>query len=217
MARIGIFIDGMGRSIPATFREKIVSVIRELPEVAFSVEEEDLTSPEALRRMAEHLKAEGVDRVVILGGSPKIYETSFRKFGYPISLNPYLLAVANLKEQALQTTANEEEAIEKARKLMIKAIHVASSSNPIESQSLPLKPETLIIGGGITGISIALTLARSGIQVYLMEKGKSLGGKAMELRTFYNRPEEVQKWMEERISEVRRNSRITVLSETELK
>ncbi len=217
MARIGIFIDGMGGSIPATFREKIVSAIRGLPEIVFSVEEEDLTSPEALRRMAEHLKAGGVDRAVILGGSPKIYETSFHKFGYPFSLNPYLFAVANLREQALQAMANEEEAIQKALKMIIKAVRMASSSGPIEARSLPLKPEVLVIGGGITGISIALTLARSGIQVCLLERGKSLGGKALELRKFYNRPEEVQKWVEEKISEVRRNPRITLLSETELK
>jgi len=217
MARIGIFIDGMGGAVSATFREKIVSVIRGLPEIAFSVEEEDLTSPGALQRMAEHLRTGGVDRVVILGGSPRLYETSFHKFGYPIPLNPYLLTVANLKEEALGTMTNEEEAIEKTRRMMIKAIHLASSSNPIESRSLPLTPETLVIGGGITGITIALALARSGIQVYLLEKGKRLGGKVLELRKFYNRPEEVQKWVEEKVSEVRRNSRITVLSETELK
>lgn len=217
MTRIGIFIDAMRGSIPATFREKIVSSIQGLPEIAFSVEEEDLTSPYALARMAEHLKAGEADRFVILGGSPKIYETSFRKFGYSFSVNPYLFTVANLREQTLSAMADEEDAIEKARKILIKAIRMASSSIPIEARSLPLKPEALVIGGGIIGISIALALAHSGIQVCLLEKGKSLGGRVLELRKFYNRPEEVQKWVEEKISEVRRNSRITVLIETELK
>ena len=175
MTRIGIFIDTMQGSIPAAFREKIVSAIRGLPEIAFAVEEEDLASPHALARMAERLKAGEADRFLILGGSPKIYETSFHKFGYAFSVNPYLFTVANLREQALRAMANEEDAIDKAQKILIKAIHMASSSGPIEARSLPLKPEALVIGGGMVGITVAQALATFGIHVTLVEKGKCLG------------------------------------------
>jgi heterodisulfide reductase subunit A-like polyferredoxin len=217
MARIGIFIDAMQGSVPAAFREKVLSAVRGFPEVRFIVEEEDLTSPPALGRMAERLKAGEAERFLILGGSPKKYETSFRKFGHASSLNPYLFTVANLREEALLAQANEEDAVEKAGKIATKAIRMASLAGPIEAQSLPLKPEALVIGGGIAGISTALALAQSGIYVFLVEKGKTLGGKASELKTFYNRPDRVQEWMEAKIAEVSGNPRIELLLETELK
>jgi len=61
----------------------------------------------------------------------------------------------------------------------------------IETQSIPLKPEVLVLGGGIVGISISQSLAQAGMHVTRLER-EDLGGKALELRTFYNRPGEVE-------------------------
>ena len=80
-----------------------------------------------------------------------------------------------------------------------------SASNPMETRSILLKPEALVLGGGIVGISIAQSLAGAGIHVTLLEKGDHLGGKALELRTFYNRSEDVRKWIDERTSEIKKN------------
>ncbi len=217
MVRIGIFIDALQGSIPVSFREKIAAHVQTLPNIVFSSEEEDFTSSEGINRMADRLQAGGVDRIVIIGGSPKIYETSFHKLKYRLPLNPYLFAVANVREQALWSMADEETALEKAKTIIDKTIRMVSNSKPIDAQSLPLKPEVLVLGGGIVGISIAQALARSGIHVVLLEKEPLLGGKAMELRKFYNRPEEVQKWMEERVSEVNKTPNITLFTHAELK
>ena len=75
----------------------------------------------------------------------------------------------------------------------------------------------MIVGGGITGISIAQELAKSGIHVFLLEKGTHLGGRALELRRFYNRPFEVQKWVDEKINGVKNDPQITLITQTELK
>jgi heterodisulfide reductase subunit A len=190
---------------------------KDLPDVTFCVEEENLTSSEALHRMARELKEKGVDRVVIIGGSPKIYETSFLKWSTPFPLNPYLFAVANVREQALWTMADEEAALGRARRIVEKTVRMVTGTNPIEGQSLALKHEALVIGGGIVGLSIASALAQSGIHVSLLEKGKTLGGRTSELRRFYNRPEEVRQWMEAKISEVEKNSNITLLTRSRLK
>jgi len=217
MARIGIFIDALKGSIPSSFREKMAAHVQGLPDIVFCIEEENLFSSGGLERMAKRLEAEEVDRVVIIGGSPKIYETSFHKWGYPLSLNPYLFAVANVREQALWAMVDEEAALERAKITITKTICMASTSKPIEAQSLPLKPEVLVLGGGITGISITLALAKSGIHVTLLEKGKSLGGRASELRRFYNRPEEVKKWIEQKVSEIHQIPNITLITQAELK
>jgi len=217
MVRIGIFIDTLQGSIPASFRKRITTTIQRLPNIAFCIEEENLTSPQGLERMSKRLKEGGVERVVIIGGSPKIYETSFHKWGYPLPLNPYLFAVANVREQVLWAIMDEDAALEKAMVIITKTIRMVSSSQPIEAQSLSLKPEVLVIGGGIVGISIAQELANSKAQVILLEKGKSLGGKVFELRKFYDRPVEVQKWIDEKVSEVHKTPNITVFTQAELK
>jgi heterodisulfide reductase subunit A-like polyferredoxin len=217
MVRIGVVIDAMQGSIPASFQKKISDYVQKLPETAFCLEEENFASSDALNRMGKRLEAGGCDGVVIIGGSPKLYETSFQKLRHPLPLNPYLFAVANIREQGLWLMGEEEAALGKAKTIISKAIRAVSNSKPIEAQSLPLKPEALILGGGVTGISIAQELAKSGIHVFLVEKGTHLGGKALELRKFYDRPLEVQKWMDEKVSEVKKNPQITLFSQTELK
>jgi heterodisulfide reductase subunit A-like polyferredoxin len=216
MARIGIFIDALQGSITTPFREKLASYAKGLPGVAYCLEEEHLTSSDGLNRMAKRLESGEVDRVLIVGGSPKLYEVSFQKWSYPYPLNPYLFAVANVREQILWTMG-EEVALEKAKAVISKMIRTVSATQPIETQSLPLKPDVLVIGGGITGISIAQALAKSGVHVFLLEKGSQLGGRVLELQTFYNRPERVRQWIEEKILEVSRTPNITLLTQAELK
>ena len=217
MPRVGIFIDALQGSIPAAFREKISDYVKQIPEIAFCIEEENLTSSDALNRMGKRLETGGIEGVVIIGGSPKRYEASFQKWRHPLPFNPYLFAVANIREQALWMMSDEGAALERAKATISKTIRSISNANPIEAQSVPLKPEVLILGGGITGISIAQELAKSGIHVFLLEKGTHLGGRTLELRKFYNRPLEVQKWMDERISEVKNDPQITLFTRAELK
>jgi len=217
MTRIGVFTDALKGSIPVSFRENITAMIQRFPDIVFCIEEEDLTSPEALERMAKRLEAGKLDRVVIIGGSPKIYEISFHKWGHALPFNPYLFSVANVREQALWAMVDEGAALERTNRIITKTIRMASTAKPIETQFLPLEPEVLVLGGGITGISIAQALANSGIHVALVEKAKGLGGRASELRRFYDRPEEVQKWIEEKVSEIHRTPNITVITQGELK
>jgi len=217
MARIGIFMDALKGSIPLPFRERIALMIGGLPDIGFCLQDEDLASPGGLERMAKRLEKGDVERVVVIGGNPKFYESSFLKLGISAAMNPYLFSVANIRDQALLMETDAEGALEKAKEIMMKAVRMASLLKPIETDSLPLKPEVLVLGGGIVGISISLELARSGIRVVLVEKGERLGGRALELRTFYNRPVEVHKWIDEKISEVNKTSNITVLTQAELK
>jgi heterodisulfide reductase subunit A len=91
------------------------------------------------------------------------------------------------------------------------------ASHPVQTQTIPVKPEALVLGSGIVGISIAQSLAQAGIDVTLVEKGEQCGGRAFELRTLYNRPEEVQKWIEEKVVAIKRNPRITLMTRSELR
>jgi heterodisulfide reductase subunit A-like polyferredoxin len=217
MPRIGILIDALQGSIPASFRQKISAYVRKLPETAFCLEEENLVSPDALSRIGKRLETERVEGVIVAGGSPRLYETSFQKWRHPLPFNPYLYAVANIREQALWVTSDEGAALEKAKAIISKTIRGLLNGQSIEAQSLPLKPGVLILGGGITGMSVAQELSNSGMDVFLVEKETRLGGRALELRKFYNRPFEVRKWMDEKISAVEHDHQITLFTRSELK
>ena len=217
MPQIGILIDALQGSIPVSFLEKISDYVRKLPEIAFCLEEDNLASSDALNRIGKRLETAAVEKIVIVGGSPKLYENSFQRLRHPLPFNPYLFAVANIREQALWTMSDERAALERAKTIISKTIRAITNAKPIETQSLPLKPEVLVLGGGITGISIAQELAQSGIHVFLLEKGTDLGGRSLELHRFYNRPGEVQKWMDEKISGVKNNPQITLFTRSELK
>jgi heterodisulfide reductase subunit A2 len=217
MARIGVFIDGLQGSIPSPFRKKIADMVREQPQVVFCAEEEDLASREGLERMSRHLDREKVDRVLVLGGSPRRYETSFHRWGAPSPLNPYLFSIASIQEQGLRVGVDEQEALESVRKIIFKNIRVASALRPIEGEVLSLKPDVLVIGGGAVGISISRALATVGFHVTLIEKSDSLGGNALSLWGSFSGPEDVQAWLTDQLFELRQNPNITLLTRTELK
>lgn len=207
MARIGILIDTLQGSIPASFQEKLSAYVKTFPDVAFCLKEDDLTSSNALSRINQYIESSGLDRILIIGGSPKNYEVSFQKLKLSLPLNPYLFSVANIREQALWISPNEEIALEGAKGIISKAMLMVKSTKPIPTQSLPLKSEVLILGGGLIGISIALDLAYAGIHVSIIEKEDRLGGKGLE----------ALKWLEEKIYEVEKNPKITVFTQTKLK
>ncbi|MGB9845828.1 MAG: FAD-dependent oxidoreductase, partial [Methanothermobacter tenebrarum] len=215
MSRIGVFIDTMCQTIPIPFREEIGSLLKKIPEISFILEEDDLTSYESIQRMAKRLEDSDVSRVLIIGGSPKIYESSFQKFCYPTSLNPYLFMVANIREQVLWVLP-QKDALERAKDIIQKSIRMLSFLKPIKTEAIPLKPDVLVIGGGISGISTALALAKSGIHVNLIEKDQRLGGYLNELRIFYQDLEDAHKWIEEKISEASKNQNIDILTRGEL-
>lgn len=215
MARIGVFIDTMCQTIPLFLREKLQIILKEIPEINFVIEEDDLTSHDCLQRLAKRLEKGDLDRVLIIGGSPKNYESSFQKFGYPTPLNPYLFSIANIREKALWTLP-QEEAQERLKYLILKSLRTLHHLKPIESETLKLKPEVLIIGGGIAGITTAVSLANAGIHVTLIEKQKSLGGCLIELKIFYQDLEDAHRWVEEKVSEVLRNQNIDIFTQSEL-
>ncbi len=214
MIRIGAFIDTINGTVSISLQEKISSLLRGISEIVFLEIEEDLLSQEGIQRMSKRLEKADIDRVLIIGRSPKVYEISFLKWAFPTPLNPYLFTPVNI--QSLLTIPEEDKVFEETRKAILKGIFKASSSKPIETQSLSLKPEVLVIGGGIAGISVALKLAQAKIHVHLLEKEKSLGGKASGLKIFYNRPEEVQKYVEKKISEISKNPYIHPITEGEV-
>ena len=118
-----------------------------------------------------------LDRVVIASCSPRLHESTFRQMLKSIGINPYLLEMANLREQCSWVHINEPgEATEKALDLVKMAVSRVQLLEPLTEEIFPLTKRTLIIGGGVAGIQAALDLADNGFEVIMVEKKPSIGG-----------------------------------------
>jgi heterodisulfide reductase subunit A-like polyferredoxin len=118
-----------------------------------------------------------LDRIVVASCSPRLHEPTFRKMMQEAGLNPYMLEMANLREQCSWVHMNlPEDATEKAFDLVKMAVARVNLLEPLYEETLPLTKRTLVIGGGVAGIQTALDLADNGYEVVLVEKRSSIGG-----------------------------------------
>ena len=131
------------------------------------------------------IKEKGLTRVVVASCSPHMHEKTFRTACQRGGLNPFLFEMANIREHASWITDDKEAATNKAKALTKAAIDRVAHHQPLEPLPVDINPNTLIVGGGIAGISAALELADAGYHVYLVEREPSIGGHMAQLdKTF---------------------------------
>jgi heterodisulfide reductase subunit A-like polyferredoxin len=132
--------------------------------------------------IAEH----GLNRIVVASCSPRLHEPTFRQMLKDAGLNPYLLEMANLREQCSWVHMHDQPAATaKAYDLVKMAVARARRLAPLSETRLPLTRRALVIGGGVAGIQSALDLADNGFDVIMVEKQPSIGGVMAQLdKTF---------------------------------
>src|SRR4030043_501447 len=122
------------------------------------------------------IKELGLTRVVVASCSPHLHEPTFSNACARAGLNPYLFEMANMREQDSWVTTDKVEATKKAKTLISAAVDRVAHQQPLNSLFVPIDPNVLVVGGGITGIQAALEIANSGQKVYLVEREPSIGG-----------------------------------------
>jgi heterodisulfide reductase subunit A len=122
------------------------------------------------------IKEKGLTRVVVAACSPHLHEPTFRAACARAGVNPYLFEMTNIREQDSWVTTDKIEATKKAKALIAAAVGRVAYQKPLESLYVPIDPNVLIVGGGVTGIQAALEIANSGQHVYLVEREPSIGG-----------------------------------------
>ena len=176
--RIGVYVCHCGLNIAQSV---------DCGRVARTVENEDgvvvskdivyACSEPGQQQIKQDIIDNGLDRVVIASCSPRLHEPTFKKMIDEVGLNPYMLDMANLREQCSWVHMNDRDgATLKAETLVNMAISRVRHLEPLHEETLPLTPKTLVIGGGVAGIQAALDLADSGYDVTLLEKSPSVGG-----------------------------------------
>jgi len=186
MSRIGVFVCHCGTNIAATVDvSKVAEAARELPGVVFVDENKYMCSDPGQGAVKEAIEEHGLDRIVIASCSPRMHELTFRKMLTETSVNPYMLEVANIREQCSWVHKDKAVGTEKAIDLVRMAVAKVDRNTPLFASEIPITKRALVVGAGIAGIQAAIDIADAGYPVTLVEKEPSIGGKMVMLdKTF---------------------------------
>ena len=185
--RIGVYVCHCGLNIAKTVDcQKVAQSAALLDDVVVSRDIGYACSEPGQHQIKDDIIEHGLDRVVMASCSPRLHEPTFRQMLQSADLNPYLLEMANLREQCSWVHMEEPDAAtQKATDLVKMAVSRVRLLTPLTEEILPLTKKTLVIGGGVAGIQTALDLAENGFDVVLVEKSPSVGGTMAQLdKTF---------------------------------
>ncbi len=124
----------------------------------------------------DDIKEKGLTRVVVGACSPHLHEATFRGACQRAGLNPFLCEMVSLREQVAWVHTDKKIATEKSKALVTGGVERVALHEPLDPLTVPIHPDTLVVGGGIAGIQAALEIADSGYHVYLVERDPSIGG-----------------------------------------
>ena len=176
--KIGVYVCHCGLNIAQTVDcEKVAKLAAELENVVIAKNIGYACSEPGQHEVRKDIEENDLDRVVMASCSPRLHEPTFRQMMEAAGLNPFMLEMANLREQCSWVHMHEPEAAtQKAFDLVKMAVSRVRKLEPLYPETLPLTKRTLVIGGGVAGIQAALDLADSGYEVVLVEKSASIGG-----------------------------------------
>ena len=186
MQRIGVFVCHCGTNIAATVDVKAVAeALKYEPGVVVSTEYQYMCSEAGQNLIKDAIRDNALTGVVVCSCSPRMHEATFRKTAAAAGLNPYMVEIANIREQVSWIHKNVEEATEKAIILGRAAIAKVHLNAPLTAGESPVVKRALVIGGGIAGIQTALDIADAGFDVDIVEKEPTIGGKMAQIdKTF---------------------------------
>ncbi len=186
MQKLGVFVCHCGTNIAATVDVKAVAeALGREPSVVVSTDYPYMCSESGQNLIKDAIREHSLDGVVICSCSPRMHENTFRKAAAQAGLNPYMVEIANIREQCSWIHKDKAEATEKAIVLGRAAVAKVLLNTPLTAGESPVTKRALVIGGGIAGIQTALDIAEAGFPVDIVEKEPTIGGKMAQLdKTF---------------------------------
>ena len=186
MQRIGVFVCHCGSNIAATVDvKKVVEMALKEQGVVHAEDYPYMCSEAGQQRIAAAVKEKNLSGIVVCSCSPRMHEATFRKTAAAAGINPYMVEIANIREQCSWVHKDMATGTEKAIILGKAAIAKVNLNAPLTPGESPVTKRALVIGGGIAGIQTALDIADAGFPVDIVEKQPTIGGKMAQLdKTF---------------------------------
>ena len=186
MQRIGVFVCWCGSNIAGTVDVQAVSdALSTEPGVVFSTTYQYMCSQAGQDIIKDAVRDHNLTGIVVCSCSPRMHEATFRKTAAAAGLNPYMVEIANIREQCSWIHKDIPSGTEKAIILGKAAVAKVNLNAPLTPGESPVTKRALVIGGGIAGIQTALDIAEAGFPVDIVEKKPTIGGKMAQLdKTF---------------------------------
>lgn len=186
MQRIGAFVCHCGTNIAGTVDVKAVAAaLSHEPGVVFSTDYQYMCSQAGQNMIKDAIAEHKLSGIVVCSCSPRMHEATFRKTAAGAGLNPYMVEIANIREQCSWVHKDMPTGTEKAIILGKAAVAKVNLNAPLTPGESSVTKRALVIGGGIAGIQTALDIADAGFPVDIVEAKPTIGGKMAQLdKTF---------------------------------
>jgi heterodisulfide reductase subunit A len=175
--KIGVYICHCGHNILGMVDvPAVVADAANQPGVAVARDYQFMCSDPGQELIKQDIRELGLNRVVVASCSPLMHERTFRRTCADAGLNPYLFAMANIREHVSWVSEDRELATDKAKQLVHGEVRRVALQEALTPMVVEVTPAALVVGGGIAGIQAALDIADSGKKVFLVEREASIGG-----------------------------------------
>jgi heterodisulfide reductase subunit A2 len=176
--KIGVFVCHCGANISSIVNvPETVEYCKTLPNVVYAKNQVFSCANNSAREITDLAREKGLNRVVVAACSPRTLEPLFRDTLREAGINQYYYEMANIREHNSWVHQKEkEEATQKAKDIIRMSVSRACHLEPLQEFDLPVDKKALVVGGGIAGMTTALSIANQKHEVFLIEKDKDLGG-----------------------------------------
>ncbi len=216
--RIGVFVCHCGINIGGVVNvPEVVRYARTLPNVAYAEANVYTCSQDTQKLIAEKIKQNNLNRVIVASCTPRTHEPLFKETVQEAGLNPYLFEMTNIRDQCSWVHMHDpKSATKKAKDLVRSIVAKAKLLKPLEKPLINVTPIGLVIGGGVSGMTSALELARQGFEVHLVEREKELGGHLRTIHYLLGENTNPKEKLDALAEEVMGNSKIHVYTSAEV-
>ena len=176
--RIGFYICHCGINISYRVRvQEVAEYIATLPNVTISRDYLFMCSDPGQELIEKDIKTHDLTRIIVASCSPRMHEKTFREACRRAGLNPYrAFHMVSVREQVSWVTEDEDEATQKAKILAGAGVLRVTHQQDLFPATFPVCTNTLVVGGGISGMQASLDIAKAGFKVYLVERQPTIGG-----------------------------------------
>ncbi|KKL18654.1 hypothetical protein LCGC14_2473360, partial [marine sediment metagenome] len=216
--RIGVFVCHCGTNIGGVVNvPEVVAYAKGLPKVVFAEDNLYTCSQDTQETIKKRIKEHRLNRVVVASCSPRTHEPLFQETLKESGLNSYLFEMANIRDQCSWVHMHQpREATEKSKDLVRMAVAKARFLTPLPRIELKINHQALVIGGGLAGMTAALTISRQGFKVHLVEKEARLGGNLRDIHYLLD-GENSKAFLESLIDEVESSQNINLYTTSQIK
>ncbi|WP_424357450.1 FAD-dependent oxidoreductase [Methanocella sp. MCL-LM] len=215
---VGVFICHCGDNISGTVDIEAVKRAMEHEGVECVEDFPYMCSIAGQALIRERAGALGLDRIVVAACSPGVHERTFQACASEAGINPHLVDIANIREQCSWVPGENQAG--RAIDIVRSSLYAVRQKKPLDKAAVSVRKSVLVIGGGISGITASLALARHGIKVFLAEKDTTIGGNMVRIGKVFSPDRLTEECalcsLAPLMGEVARNNRISIMTQSQV-